>query len=150
MVEIFTSKAENAGPSRDWLAFVASPRARNKIRHHFTRERREESIESGKEALARQMRKAGLPLQRLLTLEHLTAVAGFFKLPDVSALYAAVGENTVGAQAVVNRLISVEGGEEAAADETSEDRVVTGRRARTGRQAAASRASTSSAPATCW
>jgi GTP pyrophosphokinase len=130
VVEIFTSKAENAGPSRDWLAFVASPRARNKIRHHFTRERREESIESGKEALARQMRKAGLPMQRLLTLEHLTAVAGFFKLPDVSSLYAAVGENTVGAQAVVNRLISVEGGEDAVADETSEDRVVTGRRRR--------------------
>jgi GTP pyrophosphokinase len=130
VVEIFTSKAENAGPSRDWLAFVASPRARNKIRHHFTRERREESIESGKEALARQMRKAGLPMQRLLTLEHLTAVAGFFKLPDVSSLYAAVGENTVGAQAVVNRLISIEGGDEAAADETSEDRVVTGRRRR--------------------
>ncbi len=128
VVEIFTSKAEGAGPSRDWLSFVRSPRARNKIRHHFTRERREESIESGKDALARQMRKAGLPLQRLLTLEHLTAVAGFFKLPDVSSLYAAVGENTVGAQAVVNRLISVEGGDDAAADETSEDRVVTGRR----------------------
>ncbi len=128
VVEIFTSKAEGVGPSRDWLTFVRSPRARNKIRHHFTRERREESIETGKEALAKQMRKAGLPLQRLLTLEHLTAVAGYFKLQDVSALYAAVGEGTVGAQAVVNRLISVEGGDEAAADETSEDRVVTGRR----------------------
>ena len=127
VVEVFTSKAENAGPSRDWLQFVTSPRARNKIRHHFTRERREESIENGKDALARQMRKGGLPLQRLLTLEHLTAVAGFFKLPDVSSLYAAVGEGTVGAQSVVNRLISVEGGDEAAADETSEDRVLTGR-----------------------
>jgi GTP diphosphokinase / guanosine-3',5'-bis(diphosphate) 3'-diphosphatase len=128
LVEIFTSKAEGAGPSRDWLGFVRSPRARNKIRHYFSRERREESIESGKELLAKQMRKAGLPLQRLLTLEHLTAVAGYFKLPDVSALYAAVGEGTVGAQAVVNRLINVEGGDDAAADETSEDRVVTGRR----------------------
>jgi guanosine-3',5'-bis(diphosphate) 3'-pyrophosphohydrolase len=128
VVEIFTSRAEGAGPSRDWLTFVKSPRARNKIRHHFTRERREESIETGKEVLAKQMRKAGLPLQRLLTLEHLTAVAGYFKLQDVSSLYAAVGEGTVGAQAVVNRLISVEGGDDAAADETSEDRVVTGRR----------------------
>ena len=80
--------------------------------------------------LARQLRKGGLPLQRLLTLEHLTAVAGFFKLTDVSALYAAVGEGTVGAQAVVNRLIMVEGGDEIVADETSEDRVVTGRRRR--------------------
>jgi guanosine-3',5'-bis(diphosphate) 3'-pyrophosphohydrolase len=130
VVEILTSKAENAGPSRDWLEFVKSPRARNKIRHHFTRGRREESIECGKEALARQMRKAGLPLQRLLTLEHLTAVAGYFKLPDVSTLYAAVGEGTVGPQAVINRLISVEGGEDAAADEVNEDQVVSGRRRR--------------------
>jgi GTP diphosphokinase / guanosine-3',5'-bis(diphosphate) 3'-diphosphatase len=130
VVEIFTSKAENAGPSRDWLTFVRSPRARNKIRHYFTRGRREESVETGKELLARQLRKGGLPLQRLLTLEHLTAVAGFFKLSDVSALYAAVGEGTVGPQAVVNRLIIVEGGDEIVADETSEDRVVTGRRRR--------------------
>jgi GTP diphosphokinase / guanosine-3',5'-bis(diphosphate) 3'-diphosphatase len=130
VVEIFTSKAENAGPTRDWLTFVRSPRARNKIRHYFTRERREESVESGKEMLARQLRKGGLPLQRLLTLEHLTAVAGFFKLTDVSALYAAVGEGTVGPQAVVNRLIIVEGGDETVADEINEDRVVTGRRRR--------------------
>ena len=131
VVEIFTSKAQNAGPSRDWLMFVKSPRARNKIRHYFTRERREESIENGREALAKQLRKAGLPLQRLLTLEHLTAVAGFFKLADVTALYAAVGEGSVGAQSVVNRLIIVEGGDEMVADETSEDRMITGRRKRT-------------------
>jgi GTP pyrophosphokinase len=128
VVEVFTSKAEGAGPSRDWLAFVKSARARNKIRHYFTRERREESIEQGKEILAKHLRKAGLPLQRLLTVEHLTAVANHFRLADVDALYAAIGEGNVGAAAAVNRLISVEGGEDAAVDETSEDRVVTGRR----------------------
>jgi GTP pyrophosphokinase len=132
LVEIFTSKALDAGPSRDWLSFVKSPRARNKIKHYFSRERREESIENGKDILARQMRKAGLPLQRLLTLQHLTAVAGYFKQPDVSALYAAVGEKRVGAQEVVNRLITVEGGEDMAADETSEDRVATGPQRRMG------------------
>jgi len=132
VVEIFTSKALDAGPSRDWLSFVKSPRARNKIKHHFSRERREESIENGKDILARQMRKAGLPLQRLLTLQHLTAVAGYFKQSDVSALYAAVGEKRVGAQEVVNRLITVEGGEDMAADETSEDRVATGPQRRIG------------------
>jgi guanosine-3',5'-bis(diphosphate) 3'-pyrophosphohydrolase len=130
VVEIFTSKAENAGPSRDWLTFVASPRARSKIRHHFTRERREESIENGKEALARQLRKAGLPLQRLLTLENLTAISTHFKLADVNALYAGIGEGTVGAQAVVNQLTVASGGEDAVADELGEDRVVTGRRSR--------------------
>ena len=132
VVEIFTSRAQDAGPSRDWLSFVRSPRARNKIRHYFSRERRDESIETGKDILARQMRKAGLPLQRLLTLQHLTAVAGFFKQPDVSSLYAAVGEKTVSAQAVVNRLITVEGGEDMVADETTEDRVVTGRQRKVG------------------
>ena len=126
VVEVITSKAQDAGPSRDWLSFVCSPRARNKIKHHFSRERRDESIENGKDILARQMRKAGLPLQRLLTLQHLTAVAGFFKQPDVSALYAAVGEKRVSAQDVVARLITVEGGDEMATDEATEDRVVTG------------------------
>ena len=96
------------------------------------------------------MRKAGLPLQRLLTLQHLTAVAGYFKQPDVSALYAAVGEKTVGAQAVVNRLITVEGGEDMAADETSEDRVVTGRQRRIGSASRTESGIQVMGPAICW
>ena len=44
VVEVFTSKAEGAGPSRDWLTFVKSPRARNKIKHWFSKERRDEAI----------------------------------------------------------------------------------------------------------
>ncbi|MGH3097534.1 MAG: RelA/SpoT family protein, partial [Streptosporangiales bacterium] len=67
VVEVFTSKAQNAGPSRDWLSFVKSARARNKIRQWFSKERREEAIERGKSALARTIRKQGLPLQRILT-----------------------------------------------------------------------------------
>ena len=127
VVDILTSKDENAAPSRDWLNFVASPRAKSKIKHYFTRERREESLEQGKEALAKAIRKAGLPLQRLLTIEHLTAVANHFRLSDVSALYTAVGEGNVSAQAVVSRLIAISGGEEATGDEVAEDRVVTRR-----------------------
>ena len=72
VVEVFTSKAPNAGPSRDWLGFVKSPRARNKIRQWFTKERREEAIEQGKDQIARLMRKEGQPLKRLLTHETLT------------------------------------------------------------------------------
>ena len=58
-VEIFTSKAQNAGPSRDWLAFVKSPRARTKIRQWFAKERREDAIEDGKQAIARSDAQAG-------------------------------------------------------------------------------------------
>jgi GTP pyrophosphokinase len=119
VVEIFTSKAQNAGPSRDWLTFVKSPRARNKIKQHFTKERREEAIEQGKEALARLMRREGLPLQRMLTHETLSVVASDLRHPDVSALYAAVGEGNTTAQAVVRRILELFG-DEAAADEAAE------------------------------
>ncbi|MEY3859656.1 MAG: hypothetical protein RL568_1086 [Actinomycetota bacterium] len=65
VVEIVTNKSESAGPSRDWLNFVKSPRARSKIKAWFSKERREEAIDAGRESIARQMRKAGLPLQKI-------------------------------------------------------------------------------------
>ncbi|MDR1077506.1 MAG: TGS domain-containing protein, partial [Propionibacteriaceae bacterium] len=123
VVEILTSKAPDAGPSRDWLEFVKSPRARQKIRQYFKSERRDEAIEQGKEVLARELRRAGLALNRLLTLPYLTAVAEDLHLADVASLYAAVGESRVSAQSVVERLIAADGGAEVAADEAFEDRL---------------------------
>ncbi len=120
VVEVFTSKAENAGPSRDWLGFVQSPRARTKIRHWFTKERREESIERGRDAIARLMRKENLPLQRLLSHDALQAVAADLHLSDVSALYASVGEGHTGAQNVVKRIIDLNGGEDGSVEDLSE------------------------------
>ena len=117
VVEIFTSKAAGAGPSRDWAAFVASPRARNKIRQWFSKERREEAVEAGRDSLARVMRKQNLPIQRVLSHEVLIALAQEMRYPDVSGLYAAVGEGHVSAQAVVQRLVTSLGG----ADGTEED-----------------------------
>ncbi len=130
VVEIFTSKSENAAPSRDWLTFVKSPRARNKIRQFFTKERREEAIEQGKEALARLMRREGLPLQRMLTHDTLSVVAADLRHPDVTALYAAIGEGNTTAQAVIRRILEVFGGDEAAADEAAETVKITSERER--------------------
>ena len=135
VVEVFTSKAPNAGPSRDWLTFVKSPRARSKIRHWFTKERREEAMEQGKEHIAKLMRKEGLPLKRLLSHESLSVVAAQLKLADVSALYAAVGEGNLGAQAVVRRVIDLHGGDQGAQEDLAEGVSITGRR-RTSRIAA--------------
>ncbi len=128
VVEVLTSKAANAGPSRDWLGFVKSPRARGKIRQYFMRERREESIESGKELLTKQLRRAGLPLQRLLTPEHMTGLTEHFRVADVNALYAAIGEGAIGPQSVVQRLIASEGGVEEVAELGGEDTSVIGGR----------------------
>lgn len=120
VVEIFTSKAEGAGPSRDWLSFVASARARTKIKAWFSKERREEAIESGRESIAKALRKEGLPLQRLLTAQSLTTIAADLHQGDVTSLYAAVGEGRIGASTVVQRLVDA-AGMNAAAPEDLDD-----------------------------
>ncbi|WP_436891913.1 RelA/SpoT family protein [Nocardiopsis dassonvillei] len=104
-VEIITSKDPDAGPNRDWLDFVKSARARNKIRHWFTKERREAAIEQGKEEIAKVMRKQELPVKRLFSGEAIIALADELRYPDVDALYAAVGERQVSAQNVVTKLV---------------------------------------------
>ncbi|MEP7739182.1 bifunctional (p)ppGpp synthetase/guanosine-3',5'-bis(diphosphate) 3'-pyrophosphohydrolase [Nocardioides sp. 31GB23] len=129
VIEVFTSKSVNAGPSRDWLGFVKSPRARNKIRQWFTKERREEAIEQGKDQIAKLMRKEGLPLKRLLSHESLTLAAEHFKIADVTALYAAVGENNLSAQAVVKQVLELHGGAQGAEEDLAEAVTITGRRA---------------------
>lgn len=108
-VEIFTNKAEGAGPSQDWQNFVKSARARNKIRQWFSKERREESIEKGKELLTKGMRKANLPLQKMMTHDALMAVAEHFHYTDIAGLYAAVGDGHTSTQSVVERLRDVLG-----------------------------------------
>jgi len=120
VVEILTSKADGAGPSRDWLTFVRSPRARNKIRQWFSKERRDEAIDDGKDAIAKAMRKQGLPLQRLMTHDTLTGLATELRYPDISSLYAAVGDGHVSAQHVVGRLVTSLGGEEGASEDLAE------------------------------
>jgi guanosine-3',5'-bis(diphosphate) 3'-pyrophosphohydrolase len=120
VVEIFTSKAMNAGPSRDWQTFVVSPRAKAKIRQWFAKERREEALEAGKDAIGREVRRGGLPLQRLMNAESMGALARELRYTDVSALYTAVGEGHVSARHVVQRLLAQLGGDEAAEDELAE------------------------------
>ena len=120
VIEIFTSKSEGAGPSRDWLGFVASARARSKIKGWFSKERREEAIENGRESIAKALRKEGLPLQRLLSAQSLTSIAADLHQADVSSLYAAVGEGRIGASTVVQRLVDAAGLHEQAPDETDD------------------------------
>ena len=120
VVEIFTSKAENAGPSRDWLNFAGSAKARAKIRQWFAKERREEAIEAGKEAISKEIRRAGLPLQRLISADVMGALATELRYNDITALYAAVGEGNISAKHVVQRLVAFIGGLEEAEEELAE------------------------------
>jgi GTP diphosphokinase / guanosine-3',5'-bis(diphosphate) 3'-diphosphatase len=119
-VEVFTSKAEGAGPSLDWLTFVRSPRARSKIKAWFSRERREEAIDKGKDQLLKAMRKEGVSVHRLLSTSALATVAVDLRQHDVSALYASIGEGRISPQTVIHRLVATAGGESAAADDAAE------------------------------
>ncbi|MFT4231137.1 MAG: bifunctional (p)ppGpp synthetase/guanosine-3',5'-bis(diphosphate) 3'-pyrophosphohydrolase [Microbacterium sp.] len=109
VVEVFTSKNPDAGPSQDWLSFVKSTRARSKIRGWFTKERRDEAIEQGKEAIARAMRRQNLPLQRLMSQDSFAEVARQLRYEDVTALYAAVGEGHVSTQSVLEKVTALVG-----------------------------------------
>ncbi len=104
-VEIFTSKAPTAGPSRDWLGMVASSRARTKIRQWFSRERREDAIEFGREELIKELRREGLPVQKLASERGLADVAAAMNYADVDALHAAIGDSRVSARAVAQRIL---------------------------------------------
>ncbi|MFD3444862.1 RelA/SpoT family protein [Microbacteriaceae bacterium 4G12] len=106
VVEVFTSKNPDSGPSQDWLTFVKSPRARNKIRQWFTKERRDEAIEQGKDAIARAMRKQNLPLQKLMSQDVISEVASGMRYADVDALYAALGEGHISTQSVIEKVLA--------------------------------------------
>ena len=112
-VEIFTSKSESAGPSRDWVNFVASSRARNKIRQWFSRERREDALESGREAMTRELRRESMPIATTLSSAAFSAVAESLNLADDESLFVAIGEGQISASSVVQRLLrEMRGGEE--------------------------------------
>ncbi|MGI9080282.1 MAG: RelA/SpoT family protein [Acidimicrobiales bacterium] len=103
-VEVFTSKVEGAGPSRDWLNVAVTPRARNKIRQWFSRSRRDEAIANGHDELVKAMRRESLPVQKLANSPLLVDVAKSLHYNDVEALHIAIGENHVSAQSVAQRV----------------------------------------------
>lgn len=104
IVEILTSKS-SAGPSRDWLSFVKSSSARNKIRQWLRREMREDVEHQGRDHLLEAFRKQGLPAQKLLRSDALTEVVkelGFQKRED---LYVALTQNKIAPAQVVSRIV---------------------------------------------
>ena len=121
VVEVVTNKSLTASPSRDWLNFVKSPRARSKIKAWFSKERREEAVDAGRESIARQMRKAGLPLQKIFAGHALLELAHDLHYPDIDSLYSAVGDGHVSAASIIEKLVTAMGGEDSHPEETIEN-----------------------------
>ena len=106
VIEVVTNKSPSAAPSRDWLNFVSSPRARSKIKAWFSKERKEEAIEAGRESIARAMRKAGLPLQKIFAGQAFLELSHNLHYPDIESMYAAVGNGHISAQFVIEKLVA--------------------------------------------
>lgn len=104
VVDIVINKGINAAPSHDWLNFVTSSRARSKIKAWFSKERKEEAIEAGQESIARQMRKAGLPIQKILGGHALLELAHELRYEDIETMYEAVGNGHISAHSIIEKL----------------------------------------------
>ncbi|MDR2508691.1 MAG: bifunctional (p)ppGpp synthetase/guanosine-3',5'-bis(diphosphate) 3'-pyrophosphohydrolase [Candidatus Ancillula sp.] len=107
-VEILTAKSDTTGPSQDWLNFVKSQRARNKIRAWFSKSRREEDIERGKEELAKAIKGKNLPFKRLLTHEVLLQVADEMHQKSVDDLYRGLGRGDFAANTLLNHILHIQ------------------------------------------
>jgi GTP pyrophosphokinase len=112
VIEIFTSKSQEASPSQDWLKFVQSQRAKSKIKQWFSAERKEVATENGRELLAKALRKQNLPIQRLMSADSLLKISSDLRFSEPADLYAAIGEGHISAQSVVEKMAIAVGVEE--------------------------------------
>ena len=131
VVEIFTTRTEGAGPSRDWLKFVASRRAANKIKQWYSRERRADAIENGRDDLIQALRREGLPARRLLKDKLLESIAEQLNYSSTDLLFLAIGEGHQSASSVAGRFARALQGDDADG-EADRDRLPTTARRRTG------------------
>ena len=118
VVEILTSKSQDTSPSQDWLQFVQSQRAKSKIKAWFSAERKDDAIERGKDLLAKALRKQNLPIQRALATDSLLKITSDLRYAEPSDLYAAIGDNHLSAQSVVEKMAAA-----LSADEDAEEPV---------------------------
>lgn len=104
IVEIITAKADDSGPTRDWLAFVRTSRARSKIRQWFSRARREASLQSGKERVSDLIRRERIRFPKEGGGAALNEVALALGCRDTETMYIAVGDGSLSPLTVISRV----------------------------------------------
>ena len=104
IVDIITSE-NSKGPSRDWLKFVQSTRARNKIQQWFKKANREENIERGKELLSREIKRLGLSENDIYKQEYVNAALERYKFPNIAEMQASVGFGAISAGKIISKML---------------------------------------------
>lgn len=106
IVEIITQKS-STGPSRDWLKFVKSPRARQKIKQWFKSKEKDISIEKGKELFEREAKKLGLDLNILDNEKIYHKLAKELSINSISDLFASIGYGNFKEKLVINKILNI-------------------------------------------
>ena len=104
IVEIITSD-NSKGPSRDWLKFVKSTKAKNKINSWFKKEERAENIEKGKDLIEKEIKRIGIPYSELFKNQYVEPMLDRYKYRNLEEMYAAVGFGANSAGKVVARIL---------------------------------------------
>ncbi len=104
IVEIITSTTQSNGPSRDWLKFVKTSEARNKIRSWFKKEKREENVAEGKLALEKEMRRNLIAPPAEEREKFIADIAARQKYNTVDDFYASIGYGGVSLEKIMPRI----------------------------------------------
>lgn len=111
IVEIQTSKT-STGPSRDWLKFVKTSKARSKIKHWFKQQERDQIIQRGKELIEKELKRRHLEVKEIEKMEELERIARKMGKNNVDELLEQLGYNQIGPNQVINRFAIVQEAEE--------------------------------------
>ena len=137
IVEIITSD-QSKGPSRDWLKFIKSSTAKNKILAWFKKNEREENIVKGKDLIEKEIRKIGMTHSELAKTEYIQAALDRYKYNSLEDMYASVGFGAISPGKIVARMLEEYRKEhetenvEAKLEELSKEKIVPNKPSRTG------------------
>jgi GTP pyrophosphokinase len=106
VVEIITSKSHH--PSKDWLEFVVTSRARSRIRTYLRAEERKHAVKLGKDLLEKELRKNGMSLSRFLKSKHSKEVFSRFRVGNEDELFARIGIGKLALPSVMEILVPSE------------------------------------------
>lgn len=104
IVEIITSD-QAKGPSRDWLKFVKSSSAKNKIQGWFKKNQREENIVKGKDLIEKEIKRLGISYSSLFKTEYINAALNRYKFNTIDDMYSSVGFGAISAGKVIARML---------------------------------------------
>ena len=106
IVEIITSD-QSKGPSRDWLKFVKSTSAKNKIQSWFKKTQRAENIEKGKDLIEKEIKRIGISYSKIFKNEYVQVALDRYKFNNVEDMYSAVGFGAITASKVIAKILEV-------------------------------------------